>query len=248
MPDSRTIDLIQHGIDDAADPAELSELEQRLASDPVARQLRDDLHFVNDLLEETPDEEPPSTLAADVMAQVRRAAATAPVVIADRRAERERKRTIALRFGLGIAAALAIGFILMPSMREPIDPRHAAGTMTSPPGDFTVTEFPIRGASISGSIRVSESADLVSLGVSFDSPAEREVRVEFDAAALSTQAGRAVPIGDEGSGVRTFDVTGESIEMQFERGVKRASAIGVRIRQGGDVFETTIDLGQPTNF
>lgn len=248
MPDSRTIDLIQRGIDHAADPAELAELEQRLVSDPVARQLRDDLHYVSDLLAETQDEEPPTGLVGDVMTQVRRSAANAPVAIADRRAERERKRTIAMRFGLGIAAALAIGFILMPSMREPIDSRHAAGTMIPQPGEFTVTKFPIHGASISGSIRVSESASLVSLAFSFDSAAEREVRVAFDPAALSPGSGGAVPIGNEVAGVRTFNATGESIEMQFERGSNRASAIDVRIRQGGDVVETKIDLGQPANF
>lgn len=248
MPDSRTIDLIHRGIDDAADPAELAELEQRLATDPFARQLRDDLHSVNELLAETPEEEPPAGLVADVMAQVRRAAAAAPVAISDRRAERERKRTIVVRFGLGIAAALAIGFILMPSLRESIDPRHAAGTMVSRPDDFTVTEFPIRGRSISGSIRVSESAAFVSLVVSFDSSAEREIRVAFDPAALSPGSGGAVPTGEEVAGVRTFNATGESIEMRFERGGKRAAAVGVRIRQGSDVIETTIDMGQPTNF
>lgn len=237
-------------MDDAAGPAELAELEQRLADDSEARVLRDELQAVKELLAAIPEAEPPAGLVASVMAQVRRAA-TPPALasIADRRSERERKRSVAVRFGLGIAAALAIGFLFVPSLRESVDPRHVSGTMASQPSAAaSVTEIPIRATGFSGAIRVSESRDRVALAIAFVAPAERDVRIAFDPAALSPGSGGAVPIDTAGAGIWEFEVTGAATEVQFDRSAVAASAIEVSIRQGGEVFETTINLGQPTNF
>lgn len=249
MPDPRTIELIHRCIDDAAAPSELAELEQRLADDAEARVLRDELQAVNEMLSAIPEAEPPAELVASVMYQVRGAAAPPTVVaIADRNDERERRRSFAVRFGLGIAAALAIGFLLVPSLRESVDPRHVSGTMNSLPRAAAAREIPIRATGFSGAIRVSESSDRVSLAIAFGAPAQRQVRVSFDPAALSPANAPAASIDAAGTATCVFDVTEAVTEVQLDRRSVAASSIDVSIRQEGEVFETTIILGQPTNF
>lgn len=245
MPEPRTFELIQSRIDNALDPAGRAELDAILASDEEARKLDADYGRLNELLEGVPAEEPPGSMVEAVMARVRSETRNAPVRFVDRRNERERRRSIVARFGLGLAAVLAAAFVLVPSLRESVDPRHASGTMIDQPAPRITREIPMRGSRISGTIRVTTAGDRVSLDFAFDGEATREVRAAFDPARLSIE----LPEGISGSPASPFGAGFVSVEPEADRAALRfvrksagAARVSLSIVQNGDLFETTIDL------
>lgn len=252
MPDARTIELIQGKIDDALSPAERAELDGRLAAEPDAAAMHDELAALRDALDAIPEVEPPSEMAAGVMRQVRQLARSAPVPIERHVAEGERKRKFAMRFALGLAAALAIGFVLLPSLRQPVEPGHAAGTMVvQPERTGPASEIPVRAGGITGRIRVSDRGDVLSLTFEFDAAAPRQIVVTFDPrvfSPISPPGPDFRPTGIEERGIRIIEVVDAAASFELRRHGAVASNLSLSIRQGDAVFETVINSGQSTNF
>jgi hypothetical protein len=246
MPDARTIELIHERIDGVIDDAGRAELEAVLARDPETRKIADELGALNELLAGVPDEEPPATLAGDVMAAVRNQRIQAPASFAAGSASR--RRVIFARVGIGIAAALAAIFAFVPSLRDSIDPGDSAGTMIERAGELRpAREIPIRAERISGTIRVTPQEDRVSVLLEFDVAATRQLRVSFDPARVAPEI--SAPAGGEpgpDSATRNFtiDAAGRSTELRFVRSGPGPANIALDIVQGADTYETTIDLWQ----
>lgn len=247
MPEQRTIELIQGRLDGGLDPAGEAELAAILAADPEARMLDDELGRVNEALAGIPSEEPPSNLVANVMSQVRSARRHAPLPFVDRSIERQRRRTLVARFGLGLAAAVAAVFVLVPSLRESVDPRHVSGTMIDQPAAGSTREIPMRGSRIAGTIRVITAGERVTLALAFDGEATREVRAAFDPAVLAIELPERMagaPGSTVAAGLVTIEPEGRDAALQFVRKVEGPAQLSLSIVQGDDLYETTIELGK----
>ncbi|MFA6957168.1 MAG: hypothetical protein WC538_14965 [Thermoanaerobaculia bacterium] len=245
MPEPRTFELIQSRIDNALDPAGRAELDAILSSDDEARKLDADYGRLNELLEGVPAEEPPGSMVEAVMARVRSETRNAPVQFVDRRSERERRRSIVARFGLGLAAVLAAAFVLVPSLRNSVDPRHASGTMIEQQLPGTTREIPMRGSQISGTIRVTTAGDRVALDFAFDGEATRDVRAAFDPAQLSIELPEGIagaPASPFGAGFVSVEPEGGRAALRFVRKGEGAARVSLSVVQGDDFFETTIEL------
>lgn len=245
MPDQRAIELIQLRIDGVIGAAESDELEALLATDPEARALAAEFESLQHVLDTLPGEEPPATLAASIMARVRSATRhAAPASFAA--ASAKRRRTIVSRIGLGLAAALAAVFAFVPSLRDSIDPRHASGTMIGDEATGASREIPIRGERISGSIRVITRGDRVTLALSFEDAASRQLRLAFDPSrfALELPAAGGESAAPAASGVVSIDLSDASTRVSLVRNGPGPGSVSLTVVQSGDVYETTIDLGQ----
>jgi hypothetical protein len=247
MPEQRTIELIHGRLDGALDPAGQAELAAILAADPEARMLAEDLGMVNEALDGIPAEEPPATLVAGVMSQVRNSKRHAPLQFVDRSIERQRRRTMVARLGLGLAAAIAAVFVLVPSLRESVDPRQVSGTMIDQPAAGPTREIQMRGSRIVGTIRVTTAGDHVTLALAFDGDATREVRAAFDPAQLAVELPEAMagaPASPLAAGLVTIEPDGRDAALTFVRKGEGAARVSLSIVQGDDFYETTIELGK----
>ena len=241
MPDERTIDLIHRRIDTVLEPSERAELDELLAGDAEAQMMAEELEQVSGFLSRRPAVEPPADVVPKVMTQVRQAATRKPVQFSERLEQRQRARNATVRWAFGIAAALAIAFLFVPSLRDSIDPRNAVGTMGQP--QESVQTFPIAAQGLTGTIRLTTSSDRVVVAISFDQPANRQTRFTWDPAAVT-------PEGRQSNAAKAdIASTGTTTELAFKRLSNQPTHIDVRIEQsGGGFFETKLNPGPSTNF
>jgi hypothetical protein len=238
MPDQRTVELIHGRLDDAIEPAEARELDERLASDPEARQLAEELTGMSALLASIPEEEPPAQLSAGVMAELARSARSAPAVAGREAWSGSRRRSVALRFAFAMAAAVAVAFVMLPSLREAVDPRHASGTIGAQAPATAVTRVvPISGGSIAGSVRIAESRQKTSLELTFDRPAERTVRVAYDPALLAADAGGS-------PGLLALSGDGATTSIELRRLAGGPTVVVLAVSEANEMVEMKIELAR----
>jgi hypothetical protein len=249
MPEARLIDLIQRDVDGETTPGERLELESLLERDAEARVYRSGIAAVATMLAETPPNEVPEGFTAGLMSAIRRRAAQQrdstrePAPAAPFGSERRRR--VAIRVGLGLAAAAVFAVVLAPSLYRALDSSQLRGTMAGP---VTAGEAARAiDAGLETTVRAEATGRFVTLH--FDAPAgsPRSVDVSFAPGALRllvAEGGTAAP-GAAG-GVRiSFD---GSALTRFERSAGEAVSIGIEVHDGARASVTTIQIGETTNF
>ncbi len=251
MQDERLIDLVQRSLDGATSEIEEMELTQRMAEVAAARSYFEDMKGVALMLGRASIAAPPPDFTASVMREVRAHVPTAAAAAGHVRvfssktpgvrsqesgtSRTEKRRSHALRIGLGVAAAAAIAFFVAPSTFVAPDPGTLRGTMVAP--------VPAQRSTISvgpkSSIEVTTSRDEVVLRFNVIAGARGVATITFDARALRSAA---ASLASASSGRLQVDLDATPI-VRMQRLTAEAVALDVETRFSEQPpFHTKIEI------
>jgi hypothetical protein len=169
MVDSTRLALIHADIDGELEDRQRAELARCLLADPEARALHEELGRLCSALDATPQVEPPSQLAANVLAALPHS--NTPMALSRPSWAQPRWRYAALIAGVVAAAAVLFETVKAP---EPAT-TDGAGTMAAPGIPAIVDTVRLERGPVSG--RVSLYRDRAGLGLALDLVAEAPVDV-----------------------------------------------------------------------
>lgn len=239
MPEERIIDLIQRDIDGETSPAEQAELRDRMERDADSRLYYDGIRHVAATLEAAPASEPPASFTAEVMNGIRAKAARASTA---HRFQRPRDRFLAVRVGIGLAAAALIAVFLAPSLFRALDSSHLRGTMIapSPPAQsWTVT---------AGRQTVTVGTRGREVSLRFDAPAAAgSADIAFDTGSMRVQSVEGATRSDPAAGKLHLTFDGPA-SVVFERTTKTAATLSLRVHDQSTTESRKIELPAITNF
>jgi hypothetical protein len=238
MPEERVIDLIQRDIDGDTTPEEQAELRDRLERDVDSRIYYDGIRHVAAALEATPASEPPANFTLAVMSGIREQAARTSNA---ERFRRPRDRFLAVRVGIGLAAAALLAVVLAPSLFRALDSSHLRGTMIAPAVQSqTVTAGP-------QSVAIESKGRRVSLR--FDAPAASggSADITFDSSVLRVESVEGATRSDPSPGNLHLTFDGPA-SVVFERATTTAVTLSLRVHDQSTTHSRKIEIPATTNF
>lgn len=245
MLEERIIDLVQRDVDGALDPGEEVELRLRLERDQEAKRYHDAMLDVTATLNAIPPDDPPADFTATVMESIQ---ATLPRHPATTNVHpfsaRRHDRFLAVRVGIGLAAAIAVAVVIAPSLFRALDSEHLGGTMVAPAATRSWT------VDAGLQTRVMLATNERRISVRFVAPpgTRREVVLAYDPAdARLVDSAGAASVTPDGTVILT--VTDNSPPLQFERTSGKAFAFTVSLSDDANESSTTsIPIPAIANF
>jgi hypothetical protein len=255
MQNEHTKELINAAVDGALTDAELDQLESLLAESSEARDLKQDLERVLELIDKTPGVEPPRGLSQKILESVDLPARRTKF---DWRGlwPQARPATYGLAFAAGLVMAVAF-YELTPVLTTPQDLASLVGTMASNKqidGIRQQETLSIDLEQIQGSVSLRTGAEVMMLEFNLDSIDAIEIRVGLEGSGL-TFGGFASTESRSDSDIDTLRVSGGTLRVvnqgrQFFTMFLRESAgqqgdaagINIELTHGGDrVYEGILD-------
>lgn len=237
-------DLIQRELDSDLSSREQAELLAKVAGDPEARALREEILALGLELESLASRKPTPELKHDIMAAI--AADPAHATPRPRRAPAPTRgfdRRQALAFAAGIALVLMAGQVVPLFGEPPLDANHASGTLIPPTTNPALEPAEVdRGRLEAGNTRfeawTERSGDQLFLRARGEMDASAPVRIDWDGDLWSVVSVRSVPATDFALDRGRADfVQAEpgpfSLEMELQLRGPTTVTGDVRLRAGG---------------
>jgi hypothetical protein len=251
-------DLIQRSLDGELSNSGQRRLSELLASSDQARNAYDHLKKVDSLLSRAPMVDPPSDLAARVMAGLRarhhRAAPASISRLLDRISDALRAKPaygISLGFALGVLVLLPMA-LQMPA--NSLDSATMSGTMTNGThvsGVFEARPLSISSDLASGSCQALITLDQVTLVLNLETAAPMEIELEHDGtgpglASVLVGSGTVGYMESQGRIVRLLHEGRNSYQFRFQREPGAILDFRLSLLQDGQIVfrETIPSLGQ----
>lgn len=234
MFEERIVDLIQRNVDGELEESERIELQAHLERDPDARMFLDQMHSVSEFLERAPLNDPPPEFTADVMRAVRAHAANPQSGKVVRGAfGQSRDRFIAVKIGLGLAAVIALAFILTPSLFHSLDSSRLGGSMLDPARGGAAQTWTVAADSLAP-VRVAATGNHVTVRIDAPGDTERTADLEFDPSSMKLER------VSEGTRV-------ESNPGHIHVSVRGGSAVVTLVRTTTEPVSMTVSIGGDDN-
>ncbi len=188
MTDDVIVDLINKEIDGDILPIETQRLRERLASDPLAQELHDELHAATRILATLKEVDPPPTLKPSVFRAIQAMAEKESRKTSKEQAFASLWETVrqhltpnyAYAFTGGLATgAIVLALIFNAFNMPPFDESHASGTMA-----LTAESVTVNLDKVHGTIVADHSNGTKSLNLNLSSQEDILIRVAFDPRAI----------------------------------------------------------------
>ena len=187
MLEERTINLINADIDGELEADEREDLEAILESSAEARAMRAELLRLSNLLDNVPEQSPPTDLLHKILNQITPPPRGGAVFSLSKLFASFQPATTGLAFAAGLL--LTVGFYeLSPNHQSTGDTAGMVGTMmASQPGgpEFLKNDMSINGDGFSGTLSLRENEGIYVLNFDLESEDQTEIEVGLDGTGLS---------------------------------------------------------------
>jgi hypothetical protein len=246
MLEQRTIHLINADIDGELEADEREDLEAILESSADARAMRAELLRLSNLLDNAPEQSPPTDLLHKILNQITPPPRGGAVFSLSKLFASFQPATAGLAFAAGLL--LTVGFYeLSPNHQSTGDTASMVGTMVaSQPGgpEFLKNDMSINGDGFSGTLSLRENEGIYVLNFDLESEDRTEIEVGLDGTGFSF-GGFAETRGDADKVFDSVAISGGTLHVvnqgkqQFAVFLRKSSA-----EQAVDAESITIDFSR----